>query len=52
MKFFHQVANLNTRNNSIEQLEVNDIVSSNQSEIRDHIVQFYESLFNGHFPYL
>jgi hypothetical protein len=43
--FFHRVANSNRRNNSIEQLEVNDIVSSNQSEIRDHIVQFYDNMF-------
>jgi hypothetical protein len=37
-KFFHQVANLNTRNNSIEQLVVNGTVFSDQFEIRDYIV--------------
>jgi hypothetical protein len=43
--FFHWVANSNKRNNSIELLLVNGSISSNQSTIRDHIVQFYDNLF-------
>ena len=42
------MANLNRRNNSIEQLVVNGIVSSDQSEIREHSVQYYDSLFTEH----
>jgi hypothetical protein len=44
-KFFHRVANSNTRNNSIDQLKVNGTSSSDQYEIGNHIVQFYDSLF-------
>ena len=44
-KFFYQVANSNRRNNSIEVLSVNDSVSSDQFATREHIVQFYDSLF-------
>jgi len=40
-KFFHQVANSNRRNNSIESILVNGTITSNQSVIRDHIVHFY-----------
>jgi hypothetical protein len=40
------VANLNNRNNSIEALLVNDSVSSDQSAIREHIVQYYDSLLS------
>jgi hypothetical protein len=36
-KFFHQVTNSNRRNNAIQQL-VNDIVCSDQTRIREHIV--------------
>ena len=43
-KFFHRIANSNRRFNSIEPLFVNGTYSSNQSIIRDHVVQFYESL--------
>jgi hypothetical protein len=45
-KFFHQVANSNRRNNSIELLLVYGSVSSDQIEIRDHIVHFYDGLFS------
>lgn len=44
-KFFHRLGNSNRRNNSIDQLEVNSTVLSDQSEIKVHIVQFYNSLF-------
>jgi hypothetical protein len=43
--FFHQAVNSNRMNNSIKQLVVNGTNSSYQSEIREHIVQFYDSLF-------
>lgn len=45
-KFFHWIANSNRRSNSIESLFVNGSITSAQSAIRDHIVQFYESLFS------
>jgi hypothetical protein len=44
-KFFHQVANANRRNNSIESLVVNGTPSSDPSIVSNHIVNFYESLF-------
>jgi hypothetical protein len=44
-KFFHLVTNSNRRNNFIEQLVVNGMVCSDQAGIREHIVQFYNSLF-------
>jgi hypothetical protein len=44
-KFFHRIANLNRRSNSIKSLSVNGSVTSNQPAIREYIVQFYESLF-------
>jgi hypothetical protein len=37
---------LNRRGNSIESLSINGSPSSNQDMIRDHAVQFYESLFS------
>jgi hypothetical protein len=43
--FFHQKANSNRRDNYIEKLVVNGTISSYQSKIRDHIVQFYNRLF-------
>jgi hypothetical protein len=44
-KFFHQVANANRRNNSIESLIVNGLPTSDPTIISDHIVGYYESLF-------
>jgi hypothetical protein len=44
-KFFHRVANANRRNNFIESLIVNGSSTSNPAIIRDHIVNFNESLF-------
>jgi hypothetical protein len=41
------VANSNRINNSIEQLLVNGIVSSDYTVIREHIVQFYGNLFTA-----
>lgn len=39
-KFFYRVANSNRRNNSIESLLVNGSVTSDQTELKDHIMQF------------
>lgn len=49
MKFFHWVTNSNRINNSIEYLLINGTVSLDYIEIREHIVQFYNSLFTEHF---
>jgi hypothetical protein len=48
-KFFHQVANANRRNNSIESLSVNGSSTSDPDVISSHIVNFYESLFSKPF---
>jgi hypothetical protein len=45
-KFFHQVANANRRNNSIESLSVNGSSTSDPDVISYHTVNFYESLFS------
>ncbi|XP_059428513.1 uncharacterized protein LOC132162272 [Corylus avellana] len=45
-KFFHRISNSNRRCNSSESLSINDSPSSNQTVIRDQVVQFYESLFS------
>jgi hypothetical protein len=45
-KFFHQVANANRRNNTIESLSVNGSPTSDPTIIINHIVNFYESLFS------
>jgi hypothetical protein len=44
--FFHQVANANWRNNSIESLIVNGLFTFDPASISDHIVNIYESLFS------
>jgi hypothetical protein len=44
-KFFHQVANANRRNNSIDSLVVNGSVTSDMAIICDHIVNYYDSMF-------
>lgn len=50
-KFLHRVANLNRKNNSIEQRVINGTVSSDQSQISDHIVQFFDRLFTRQFSW-
>jgi hypothetical protein len=45
-KFFHQVANANRRNNSIDSLVVNGLPTLDLNIVSDHIVGFYESLFS------
>ena len=44
-KFFHSIANLNRRHNAIDSLMIEDNPSSNQTEICEHIVEFYKKLF-------
>jgi hypothetical protein len=44
-KFFHQVANVNRRNNSIESLVVNGMPISDPTIVSNHIVNFYDTLF-------
>jgi hypothetical protein len=44
-KFFHRVANSNKRNNAIESLIINGSLSSEATDIKEHIVQFYTQLF-------
>jgi hypothetical protein len=46
MKFFHQVANSNRRNNAIDSLLIDGRLSSNQAEISNHIGKFYQKLYS------
>ena len=45
-KFFHRMANSNRRNNGIESLMVNGILSSDQGMITDCITQFFMNLYS------
>lgn len=49
--FFYQVANSNKINDSIESLSVTGSLSSNQPTNKDHVVQFYDSLFLKQFSW-
>jgi hypothetical protein len=49
--FFHRVANLNRRNNSIDKLLFNGTFSLDHTGIREHSVQFYDSLFTERFSW-
>jgi hypothetical protein len=44
-KFFHKIANSNRRRNLMEKLEVDGILYSEDSIIRDKAVKFYEKLY-------
>jgi hypothetical protein len=44
-KFFHKMANSNRCRNFMEKLEVGDVTYSVDSDIRDMVVQFYDSLY-------
>jgi len=44
-KIFHMVANFNRRNNTVDSLVVNGSLSSNSTEMREHIAQFYNRLY-------
>ena len=45
-KFFHSITDSNRRQNSIDTLVIGDNPSSNQEEISEHIVEFYQKLFS------
>ena len=45
-KFFHRMANSHRRNNSIENLMVDGILSSDQGMIADCITQFFMNLYS------
>jgi hypothetical protein len=45
-KFFHSIANSNRRHNAIDSLMIEDNPTSNQTEICEHIVEFYKKLFS------
>jgi hypothetical protein len=49
--FFHLVANLNRRFNTIDSLLINGSLSSNPVAIREHVVSFYESMFVESMPW-
>lgn len=50
-KLFHQVANLNKRNNSIQMLFVYGLVSYDQTQIWNHSVKHYEHQSSGQFAW-
>ena len=45
-EFFHSIANSNRRHNTIDYLMIGDRLSSNKTEISEHIVDFYKKLFS------
>jgi hypothetical protein len=49
VEFFHHLANSNRRNNTVESLEINGTVYSDTTEIREHILQFYNRLDSEQF---
>ena len=44
-KYFHKVANSNRRRNHIGGLDVDGIYYEEEAEMREHVVQFYETMF-------
>jgi hypothetical protein len=44
-EFFHKMAYSNRRKNSIDSLLIDGTISTNQSEICEHMVQFYKKLY-------
>uniref|UniRef100_A0A2N9H4G3 Reverse transcriptase domain-containing protein n=1 Tax=Fagus sylvatica TaxID=28930 RepID=A0A2N9H4G3_FAGSY len=50
-KFFHKMANSHQRYNYMEQVEVDGIVYEEAPEVREKMVQFYESLYHEHEPW-
>jgi hypothetical protein len=45
-RFFHKVANSHCRYNRVEALCINSSLFYNSMEIKEHIVQFYQSLYS------
>ena len=50
-KFFHQMANSHRRNNAINNLKVDGVLTSDKKSIEDCIIQFYKNLFTEHKVY-
>lgn len=50
-KFIHWVAKSHRRNNNIDSLLADVMTISNQKEIRDHIVNYYENLLLEQFSW-
>ena len=46
-RFFHKMANSYRRYNRVEVLRINCVLSDDHTEVKDHIVQFYQSLYSG-----
>ena len=44
-KFFHKMANSHRQYNYMDKVEVDGIVFEEESEIREKVVHFYESLY-------
>ena len=44
-KFFHKMANSQRRYNYMDKVEVDGVVYGEESEIREKVVHFYESLY-------
>jgi hypothetical protein len=45
-RFFHKVANSHRRYNRVEVLRINGVLSDDPTEVKDHVVQFYQSLYS------
>lgn len=44
-KFFHRIANVHRRSNTIDKLKVGDTVVEYPKEVRKEIVTYYEKLY-------
>jgi hypothetical protein len=44
-RFFHKVANSHRRNNCVETLCIDGVMSYDPNEVKKHIVQFYQNLY-------
>jgi hypothetical protein len=44
-RFFHKVANSHHRNNCVETLCLDGVMSHDPNEVKEHIVQFYQNLY-------
>ncbi|KAG2697913.1 hypothetical protein I3760_07G127500 [Carya illinoinensis] len=51
IKFFHWVDNSHRRNSAIDSLLADGVTISNQTEIRDYIVNYYENLLSKKFSW-
>jgi exonuclease III len=44
-RFFHKVANSHRRNNCVDNLCIDGVMSHDPTEVKEHIVQFYKKLY-------